>query len=252
VRLLALLIGELESLVLIRNAVPELLDQLEPLGGRELEKLLSKGVHHSHQSASEPLKRQASPSSFSRRPRPESGSVGQDAEAVAKLHAESWRNAYRGAYRDEFLDGDVFDERAEVWRERLCEPRSSQFVLIAEDAAQIAGFACAYGGDDPQWGTLLDNLHVRRALQRQGLGARLVCRVGVWCRAEYPDCGLYLWVLEQNDRARAFYERMGARDRGGARFDAPGGGEIQSRRCAWSTLAEVAALGAEAGESATG
>jgi hypothetical protein len=175
----------------------------------------------------------------------------EDAEAVAKLHAESWRSAYRGAYRDEFLDGDVFVERAEVWRERLCEPSSSQFVLIAEDAGQLAGLACAYGGEDPQWGTLLDNLHVSCALQRQVLGARLVCRVGGWCRGQVPDCGLYLWVLAQNDRPRAFYERMGASDRGGTRFDAPGGGEIQSRRYAWSTLAEVAALGAEAGETAT-
>jgi hypothetical protein len=118
----------------------------------------------------------------------------EDAEAVAKLHAESWRSAYRGAYRDEFLDGDVFVERAEVWRERLCEPSSSQFVLIAEDAGQLAGLACAYGGEDPQWGTLLDNLHVSCALQRQVLGARLVCRVGGWCRGQVPDCGLYLWV----------------------------------------------------------
>jgi len=30
-----------------------------------------------------------------------------DADRIAQLHAESWRRAYRGMMRDEFLDGDA-------------------------------------------------------------------------------------------------------------------------------------------------
>lgn len=166
----------------------------------------------------------------------------EDAEAVAELHAESWRASYRGAYSDEFLDGDVEHERARVWRERLSAPPGNQFVVIAEDADRLVGLACAYGLEDEQWGTLLDNLHVSPGCQRRGIGGRLVAGVGEWCRAEYPDHGLYLWVLEHNRRARRFYECMGASDRGGAVFEAPGGGEIRSRRYAWSTLAEIEPL----------
>lgn len=36
--------------------------------------------------------------------------VPDDAEAVAMLHATSWRRHYRGAYSDAFLDGDVVAE----------------------------------------------------------------------------------------------------------------------------------------------
>jgi GNAT superfamily N-acetyltransferase len=165
-----------------------------------------------------------------------------DAEAIALLHAESWRLHYRGAYRDEFLDGDVAQDRLDTWRERFSAARHDQFVVLAEDAGRLVGFACAYGREDEEWGTLLDNLHVVADGQGRGTGAELVTRVGAWCRAEYPDRGLYLWVLEQNVRARGFYSRMGARDCGGAQFVPPGGGRIDSRRYAWASLDDIPSL----------
>ncbi len=163
-----------------------------------------------------------------------------DHEAIARLHAESWRTAYRGAYRDAFLDHDVEQDRARVWQERLAQPPDNQLVVLAEAAGDLVGFACAYGGEDPEWGTLLDNLHVLPQQQRAGVGARLVLEVAAWCRAHWSECGLYLWVLARNARARRFYQRLGARDRGGASFVPPGGGRIYSRRYAWATPDAVA------------
>jgi GNAT superfamily N-acetyltransferase len=165
-----------------------------------------------------------------------------DLMAIATLHAESWRIHYRGAYRDDFLDGDVVRDRIAVWTSRLSAPARNQFVIVAEEAASIVGFACAYGREDPRWGTLLDNIHVRPDHHRQGIGARLLAAVVTWCRANYPDCGLYLWVLARNASARRFYERLGATDRGGGVFVPPGGGRIDSRRYAWTRLDEIAHL----------
>ena len=53
-----------------------------------------------------------------------------DAAAIAKLHADSWRVAYRGMLSDEYLNGPVFDERLAVWTQFLQEhpPR----VLVVE------------------------------------------------------------------------------------------------------------------------
>ncbi|HEV2638724.1 MAG TPA: hypothetical protein VGX23_26485 [Actinocrinis sp.] len=46
-----------------------------------------------------------------------------DVDAIAALHADSWRRHYRGAFADSYLDGDVLGSRREVWAERLlCEP----------------------------------------------------------------------------------------------------------------------------------
>jgi GNAT superfamily N-acetyltransferase len=105
-----------------------------------------------------------------------------DAMAVATLHAESWRAHYRGAYRDEYLDGEVVQDRIRVWKERLSTPAPNQFVVLAEGEDDLIGFACAYGGHDETWGSLLDNIHVRPEHQRRGIGAALLAEVagGGW------------------------------------------------------------------------
>lgn len=164
-----------------------------------------------------------------------------DAPAIAALHAESWRTHYRGAYRDEYLDGDVFEDRQRVWNERLSRPAPNQFVVLAFEDDDLIGFACVYGGHDPTWGSLLDNIHVQPGHQHRGVGARLIAEVAAWCRANYAACGLYLWVLEQNRQAQRFYQRFGASDQGGEISQPPGGGQIHGRRYAWKTAPEIPA-----------
>jgi GNAT superfamily N-acetyltransferase len=170
-----------------------------------------------------------------------------DAPAIAALHAESWRFAYRGAYSDEYLDGPVFEERSRVWSKRLASASANQYVVLAEDHGALIGFACAYGDDDARWGTLLDNLHVRPDPHGQGIGRRLLAAVADWCCTEHAGSGLYLWVLEQNARARRFYESLGAKDVERKSSVPPGGGETFARRYVWSSaqLNELAAHRAE-------
>lgn len=165
-----------------------------------------------------------------------------DATAIAALHAESWRAHYRGAYRDEYLDGDVVGDRRRVWEERLSAPAPNQFVVLAEESGDLIGFACVYGEDDETWGSLLDNIHVRPGHQGRGVGAGLLAEVAAWCRANYADCGLYLWVLEQNREAQRFYQRLGASDRGGEVSEPPGGGQIHGRRYVWTVVPDIPRL----------
>jgi len=75
----------------------------------------------------------------------------EDAITIATLHAESWRVTYRGSYRDEYLDGPVFQDGIDVWERRLSTPSANQFVVLAEEEDLVVGFACAYGHDDEQW-----------------------------------------------------------------------------------------------------
>jgi GNAT superfamily N-acetyltransferase len=172
-----------------------------------------------------------------------------DAPAIAALHAESWRFAYRGAYSDEYLDGPVFEDRARVWQDRMSSPRPNQHVILAEDGDALVGFVCAYGADDERWGTLVDNLHVRPDRHRQGTGKRLLAEVAAWCLAEHANSGLYLWVLEQNSRARRFYESLGAKDVESKSSVPPGGGATVAHRYVWPP-AKLAALCALKGEAA--
>lgn len=164
-----------------------------------------------------------------------------DADAIAELHAASWRATYRGSMRDDYLDGEAAAERRALWRERLAAPVPNQHVVVAVEGDAVVGFGCAYGADDARFGTQLDNLHVRRDRQGAGVGRALIAAVAAWCAAEHPAVGLYLWVVDQNVGARRFYASLGAADGGGDLWAAPDGSAIPVRRCVW-TPAEVAAL----------
>src|SRR5262245_39241130 len=156
-----------------------------------------------------------------------------DAAAIAKLHAQSWRENYRGAFRDEFLDGDLPAERLRVWRQRLDHPPGNQLVQLAVDGPNLAGFVCAYGGHDPHWGALVDNLHVAHAFKRTGLGWALMRHAGAWLDLRYPELGVYLLVLEINASAMRFYERLGGQNAGVSTMETHGGSAVRSCRYTW-------------------
>ena len=143
---------------------------------------------------------------------------------IARLHAESWRRHYRGAYADAFLDGDVEPERRHEWSRRLQEPdRGGAATILAEQGGSLLGFVHVIFDDDPTWGALVDNIHVAVAGQRSGLGTRLMAAAAEAVFEREPDSGLYVWVLEQNTLAQAFYEARGGRCVERVPAAAPGG-----------------------------
>lgn len=156
-----------------------------------------------------------------------------DADAIAHLHTRSWRESYRGSFSDEFLDGQLPEERIRVWRGRLDRPAENQFVQLAFDAASLVGFVCAYGANDPQWGSLVDNLHVAIDVKRNGIGTSLMRQAGTWLDSLYPNLGVYLFVLEANSSARCFYERLGGNNSGVSTMETHGGAVVRSCRYVW-------------------
>jgi len=176
-----------------------------------------------------------------------------DAGAIAELHALSWRTAYRGSLSDAYLAGDIVADRLNVWTQRLEAPSANQYVAVLVEAEQLLGFACAQGGYDPQRGTLLENIHVRPELKRQGIGKRLI--------ADGRDFRLTTTVAQVkppgvprqsrgfssiNKPARRFYERLGAVNVGSDIWTPPGGGTVSRCRYAWADvdLLHRAAVGA--------
>jgi len=146
-----------------------------------------------------------------------------DASVVAELHADSWRRHYRGAYADAYLDGDVAAERWRVWSERLTAAAGASTTIVAERAGDLVGFAHVIFDHQPEWGALLDNLHVRWDVKRAGLGTVLMAQVARAVLDRPAPTGLYLWVLEQNAAAQAFYDSRGGRRRERALTEPPGG-----------------------------
>ena len=134
----------------------------------------------------------------------------EDAEAIASLHAESWRSAYRGLMPDSFLDGPVFEERRALWAERMhaAQPDRRFVCKAVDDSGTIVGFACVLLDEEPEWGALLDNLHVRADAKGSGVGYALFQACLDWVRRTAPGTNMHLTVLEGNERARRFYERQ--------------------------------------------
>jgi len=146
-----------------------------------------------------------------------------DADAIAALHADSWRRHYRGAFSDDFLDGDVTAVLRDRWRERFATQDPRTRTILARHGGELAGFAHTELGAHTEWGALLDNLHVAYGLKRQGVGRRLVALTARAVIDAAPGSGLYLWVLEQNAAARAFYAALGGETTERHEVGAPGG-----------------------------
>ena len=168
-----------------------------------------------------------------------------DAEAIAAVHADSWRRHYRGAYSDAFLDGDVATDRRLVWEQRLLDRRADSCTIVAVESHRIVGFAHTIIGEDARWGALLDNLHVAHSHNRHGVGSCLLALSAKVVAERQPESGLYLWVLEQNVAAQAFYRSHGGRRVGRGDVAPPGGdssrlnGTPAKLRYAWPDLAWV-------------
>ncbi|GAA1394107.1 GNAT family N-acetyltransferase [Kitasatospora putterlickiae] len=159
----------------------------------------------------------------------------RDAEAVADLHAASWRTAYAGIVPDEALGDGLAAQRREIWELRLAAdyggPETTPELLVAEQGAELVGFAYLV----PHWDgrILLDNLHVRPGLTGGGIGRRLLDAARVHTARRHPGTDLYLEVLQANTRAVAFYEREGAHRTAVREGEFPGGHVLPEYEYTW-------------------
>lgn len=132
----------------------------------------------------------------------------EDAPQIAALHAESWQLHYRGALPDQYLDEIASQERLKVWTERLHQPTFRAATFLAEQDGVLAGFICMQLDYD-EYGTMLDNLHVRKTFHGQQIGRKLM-KLGAEYTAKHANSvPIYLYVLTQNTKAIAFYEKCG-------------------------------------------
>jgi ribosomal protein S18 acetylase RimI-like enzyme len=134
-----------------------------------------------------------------------------DARAIAGVHIETWRTAYAHIFPAEFLAGLSIDERAALAERLLTE--DSEEIFVAELDGRVVGFAS--GGrsrdeDDAAAPGEVYAIYVNAAAWGRGAGRRLLDRLEEALRSAGFDEAT-LWVLEDNPRARRFYEAAGWR-----------------------------------------
>ncbi len=168
--------------------------------------------------------------------------VPADALAIAALHASSWASTYGGVPRPECLRDRAPQERRALWQARFENPSDNQVVLAAlDDGERLLALACVFTLQHPEWGSYLDNLHVRPAHRGGGAGAALLIEVAAACERRERGHGLYLLVNQANEGAQRFYRRYGARYAEDSVWNAPDGSVVPTFRFAWPSTAEIVA-----------
>jgi ribosomal protein S18 acetylase RimI-like enzyme len=131
------------------------------------------------------------------------GATGADADAIARIQQETWRIAYAHVFPADGLAEDFID--VERWRSRLVDPPPGWSTFVIGDP--VVGFASTGPSRDEGGVGELYAIYVLPAEWSSGKGRALLDRAEERLAADYDEATL--WVLEDNPRARRFYERAG-------------------------------------------
>ncbi len=133
-----------------------------------------------------------------------------EAEVFAALHVQCWKESYRGIVPDSLLDAAKPEDRFEMWRNIVVNPR--RIVIGAWVEGEPVGFAVA--GEPHE--RILENedgqlaaLYILQRFHRRGIGRELVRQAAEQWQA-MGGTSMTIGVLAANTRARAFYESLGA------------------------------------------
>ena len=133
-----------------------------------------------------------------------------DADAIAKVHVQSWQEAYRGLLPQPYLDQLSLAAHGRQWRRTLAD---GGWAFVAQWEDRVVGFGSgglSRGRRDVSGELYL--LYVLRACHGRGIGRAVFDA----CHYELARCGhhgMLVWVLAQNP-ARRFYERLGGEPAG--------------------------------------
>jgi GNAT superfamily N-acetyltransferase len=133
-----------------------------------------------------------------------------DANAIAKVHVDSWRSTYAGILPDRYLASLSYVKRAQFWARILSKPNAREFIYVVEDiAGEVIGFASAgpeRSGSTTYRGELYA-IYLLERFQRQGIGRSLIVEVAKKL-LEQDISSMLVLVLAENP-SQVFYETLG-------------------------------------------
>ncbi len=137
----------------------------------------------------------------------------EDAAAIAKVHLEMWKYAYKGQLPDGYLNSLSCEKYFDRWVEKLSIDDPSRTILVCVDASDtIVGF-CSFGpsrAKNSQGKGELYAVYVSPFYKRRGIG-KLLMKTAVETLREFGYQKLILCVLKSNTDTHLFYEKMGWR-----------------------------------------
>lgn len=125
----------------------------------------------------------------------------EEIEGKSLVHWQTWREAY-----DDLLPAD-FQETMTLEKCRFFSQKYPENTLIAMDGKKVVGFI-SYGNyrDEAIQAGEIIALYVLKDYYGKGVGEQLM-HAAFAALDQFSE--IYLWVLKDNKRAIAFYQKMG-------------------------------------------
>jgi ribosomal protein S18 acetylase RimI-like enzyme len=133
-----------------------------------------------------------------------------DAGSIADVQARTWRTAYLGMLPHEVLVGFGAAQGSAFWQRVLERAEGGDAVLVAELDREVVGFVSSGPIRDriPGYSAEFYALYVLPEAQGCGIGTALIAQAGrALVRRRW--LGATVWVLEDNQLGRRFYEGLG-------------------------------------------
>jgi ribosomal protein S18 acetylase RimI-like enzyme len=128
-----------------------------------------------------------------------------DAGAIATVHVRTWQEAYAHVFDAERLARIDPERRRAHWERGIA---AGEAVFVAEDEGRVVGFVSIGASRERDEEGELFAIYVLPEAWGSGAGAALMREaIGALRAAGHREA--ILWVLEDNPRARRFYEREG-------------------------------------------
>ncbi|MFI1358678.1 GNAT family N-acetyltransferase [Streptomyces sp. NPDC020898] len=154
----------------------------------------------------------------------------EDAPAVAGVYVRSWQVAFAGLLPPSYLDAMDPSREESGWKTRIVETQwPTSGVLVAETEVGIVGFTGFSPSQETPAVAEIGTLYAMPEVWGTGIGKQLMlATLTTLGQADYRQATL--WVLEDNERARRFYEAAGWRADGAAVEDTTGGAALNKLR----------------------
>ena len=140
----------------------------------------------------------------------------RNAKAIAKVHVDAWRHAYRSVMPDRVLRALTYYRFEYKWEDLLIQQHKGiRTYLSISQKDGVVGFVRSGPNLDPDAPAAYEiySINVLPRLQKKSIGTDLLVR-GLQSIYDMGGDQAFLWVLEENRFARHFFKHFGAKPAG--------------------------------------
>ncbi|MDR2590631.1 MAG: GNAT family N-acetyltransferase [Oscillospiraceae bacterium] len=135
----------------------------------------------------------------------------EDAYNYAVLHINCWKDAYTGIIPDTYLENmsTQLEQRTERSRQNISNPDGCEYLCAVANSKMIGRLVYSKcRNEDKLEAGEINAIYLLANYWGKGYGKQIMdYAISKLKQANYPE--VIVWVLEENYRARSFYEKYG-------------------------------------------